>query len=175
MNLMIKFVKVMDTIQTAIAVPMKWGLFAFMSLICFEVIMRYVFKAPTIWGLDFRQQMYAVLIMLGSAYTLMVKGHVVVDTFLLGMSFKTRRLNGIITWLIFYIPTMSVLTWTMYNLTVQSWWLLEGSGTIWNPPVYPLKTILTIAYANMVLQGFAEIFKDYISYVKGSGDWIKAL
>jgi len=175
MNFMMKFVKIMDTIQTKIAIPMRWGLVAFMSLICYEVFMRYVMKAPTVWGLDFRQQMYAVIIMLGSAYTLMVKGHVVVDTFLLGMSFKRRRLNNIMCWLIFYLPTMSVLVWTMYQLTVKSWGLLEGSGTIWNPPVYPLKTILTIAYANMVLQGVAEMFKDIVSYVKGSEDWIKAL
>jgi TRAP-type mannitol/chloroaromatic compound transport system permease small subunit len=174
MNLMIKFCRVMDAIQTAVAIPMKWGLVAFMALICYEVVLRYIFNAPTVWGLDFRQQMYAVIIMLGSAYTLMLKGHVIVDTFLLGMSFKTRLLNNIFCWIIFYTPTMAVLTWTMYNLTVQSWKLMEGSGTIWNPPVYPLKTILTIAYANMVLQGFAEMFKDIISYAKGSEDWKKA-
>jgi TRAP-type mannitol/chloroaromatic compound transport system permease small subunit len=174
MNLMIKFVRIMDKIQTAIAIPMKWGLMAFMILICFEVVMRYVLNSPTVWGLDFRQQMYAVLIMLGSAYTLMLKGHVIVDTFLLGMSFKTRLLNNIFCWIVFYTPTMCVLTYTMYNLTFQSWKLLEGSGTIWNPPVYPLKTILTIAYANMVLQGFAEMFKDIVSYAKGSEDWKKA-
>lgn len=174
MNFMIKFVRVMDYIQTKIAIPMKWGLVAFMLLICFEVIMRYVFNAPTIWGLDFRQELYAVLIMLGSAYTLMLKGHVIVDTFLLGMSFKTRLLNNIFCWVVFYTPTMGVLTYTMYNLTVSSWKLLEGSGSIWNPPVYPLKTILTIAYANMVFQGFAEMFKDIVSYAKGSEDWKKA-
>jgi TRAP-type mannitol/chloroaromatic compound transport system permease small subunit len=164
----------MDVIQTAIAVPMKWGLFAFMALICYEVVMRYFLHAPTVWGLDFRQQMYAVLIMLGSAYTLMLKGHVVVDTFLLGLSFRNRRLVNIFGWLFLYTPTMVVLTWTMYNLTVQSWQLFEGSGSMWNPPVYPLKTILTISYANMVLQGFAEMFKDVVSIAKGSEDWIKA-
>lgn len=174
MDLMIKFTRFMDMIQTKIAIPMKWGLVAFMTLICFEVVMRYLLNSPTVWGLDFRQQMYAVLIMLGSAYTLMLKGHVIVDTFLLGMSFKTRLLNNIFCWIVFYTPTMVVLTYTMYNLTAQSWRLLEGSSTIWNPPVYPLKTILTIAYANMVLQGFAEMFKDIISYVKGSEDWKKA-
>ena len=119
--------------------------------------------------------MYAVIIMLGSAYTLMVKGHVVVDVFLLRLSFRNRRLVNIFGWLFLYTPTMSVLFYTMFNLTVHSWRLFEGSGTIWNPPVYPLKTILTIAYANMVLQGLSEMFKDVVSIVKGSEDWKKAL
>ena len=173
MNLMIKYTKIMDIIQTAIAVPMKWGLFAFMALIVLEVVLRYVFLAPTIWGLDFRQQMYAILIMLGSAYTLMVKGHVIVDAFTMRASYKGQRLIAISMWLILYLPPMVVLTYTMSNLMFLAWRLMEGSGTIWNPPVYPLKTILTIAYANMVLQGIAELFKDIISYQKGSDDWIK--
>ena len=175
MNLMIGFIKVMDTIQTQVARPMKWGLLAFMGLIVFEVVMRYFFLSPTVWGLDFRQQMYAVLIMWGSAYTLMLKGHVVVDTFLILMNFKTLKIVKIFGWIVFYMPPMMVLTWTMFNLTVRSWQLLEGTSTIWNPPVYPLKTILTVAYANMVLQGIAEMFKDIVSLKKGSEDWIKAL
>ncbi len=170
---MIKYTKIMDAVQTAIAVPMKWGLFAFMSLIVFEVIMRYVLQAPTIWGLDFRQQMYAILIMLGSAYTLMVKGHVIVDAFTMHASYKGQRLINIGMWLVLYFPPMIVLTYTMFNLALQAWRLWEGSGTIWNPPVYPLKTLLVIAYANMVLQGVAELFKDIISYAKGNDDWIK--
>jgi TRAP-type mannitol/chloroaromatic compound transport system permease small subunit len=173
MNFMIKYTKIMDTIQAKAAIPLKWGLFAFMSLICFEVFMRYVMQAPTIWGLDFRQQIYAVLIMLGSAYTLMVKGHVIVDTFTMQASFRGQKLISMAMWLILYMPPMVVLTYTMYNLTALAWRLLEGSGTIWNPPVYPLKTLLSLAYANMVLQGVAEFFKDFVSYVKGSEDWIK--
>lgn len=170
---MIKFTKIIDDIQTALAIPMKWVLAALMGLIVFEVIMRYLFKAPTIWGLDFRQQMYAVLIMVGSAYTLMVKGHVIVDFFTMKASFKGQKLLSISMWLLLYLPPMAVLTYTMFNLAVQAWKLLEGSGTIWNPPIYPLKTLLVIAYANLVLQGIDELFKDIISYTKGSEDWIK--
>jgi TRAP-type mannitol/chloroaromatic compound transport system permease small subunit len=71
------------------------------------------------------------------------------------------------------MPPMVVLTYTMFNLTVKSWQLFEGSGSPWNPPVYPLKTLLTIAYVNLTLQGVAELFKEIVSYVKGSADWIK--
>jgi len=173
MKFMSKFSKIVDDVQAWMAIPLKWGLVVFMALICFEVVMRYIFQSPTIWGLDFRQQIYAILIMVGSAYTLMVKGHVIVDAFTMHASFKGQKLIAMSMWLILYLPPMIVLTWTMYNLTVQSWKLFEGSGTIWNPPVYPLKTLLTISYANLVLQGFSELFKDFISYVKGSEDWIK--
>lgn len=174
MNFMIKFTKIMDTIQAKLAVPVKWLLFAFMALVCYEVTMRYVFVAPTIWGLDFRQQIYAVLIMVGCGYTLMVKGHVVVEAFTMLPPFRTRKLVAAAMWLFCYMPPMLVLVYTMFNITVLSWSVWEGTSSIWNPPAYPLKTVLTIAYANMVLQGIAELFKEIISYVKGSEDWIKA-
>ncbi len=173
MRVLIGFTKLMDTIQAKIAVPMKWALAVFMFLIVFEVFMRYVVQSPTIWGLDFRQQLYAILIMVGCSYTLMVKGHVIVDTFTNMASWRNQKLISASMWLILYLPPMIVLTYTMYNLTVKAWQLLEGSGSPWNPPVYPLKTLLTIAYANLTLQGLAEMVKDIISYVKGSDDWIK--
>jgi len=173
MGALIWYTKVMDKIQTIVAVPFKWVLAALMGLIVFEVFMRYILRAPTIWGLDFRQQMYAVLIMIGSSYTLMVKGHVIVDFFTMKFSYRGQRILNILMWLILYIPPISVLTYTMFNLAAQAWRLWEGSGTIWNPPVYPLKTLLVIAYFNLLLQGIAELFKDIISLQKGNDDWIK--
>jgi TRAP-type mannitol/chloroaromatic compound transport system permease small subunit len=166
MSVLIGFTKVMDFIQTKIAYVFKWGLVAFMSLIVFEVTMRYLFRAPTIWGLDFRQQIYAALIMLGCSYTLMVKGHVIVDSFTMLASRKNQRLIAIFMWAFIFMPTMLVLTYTMFNLAVLSLRTAEGSGSPWNPPVYPLKTLLTLAYANLTLQGVAEMFKEIISYVK---------
>lgn len=159
--------------QEVIMEPAKWLLIIIMGLIIYDVFFRYVLHAPTIWGLDVKSQMYAICILLGTSYTVLVKGHVVVDAFVSRASFKTQKYIDIGNYILFYFPTMIILTWTMYQLTVKSWGLLEGSGSPWNPPVYPLKTMLTLCYFNIALQGVSEVFKDIVSIQKGSDDWIK--
>lgn len=168
-----KITKYIDLAQIKAAWFMKWVLFSMMLLVVYEVIARYVFKAPTIWGLDLRSMIYAITIMVGLSYTLLLRSHVVVDAFTINLSWKTKKYIDIINFVVFYFPPMGVLTYTMYNLTIQSWQVLERTYTPWAPPVYPLKTLLVIAYANAVLQGVNEVVKDVISLQKGSDEWIK--
>lgn len=170
---MIKFTKFVDDLQLKIAVPFKWVIVLLAALVNYEVFVRYVLKAPTIWGLDFRAMIYAVLIMVGCSYTLLVRGHVTVDVFTEMMSWKWRKINSALNYLVFFMPTIAVLTYTMFNLTVSSWQVLERTYTPWSPAIYPLKTILTVAYANLLLQGISEMVKNIISIQKGSDDWIK--
>jgi TRAP-type mannitol/chloroaromatic compound transport system permease small subunit len=173
MNVLIKITKYIDQLQEILAIPTKWILAIIMVLILFDVIMRYAFKAPTIWGLDVKSQLYAICIIIGTSYCVLVKGHVTVDAFTMKMSFKAQKILDIFNYIFFYEPTMIVLTWTMWSLTALAWRLLEGSGSPWNPPVYPLKTMLTFGYALIALQGVSEVLKDIISLKKGSEDWIK--
>ena len=49
--------------------------------VLYEVIMRYVFDAPTIWGFKATTFLYRVHFMLGLAYTDVTDGHVEVDIF----------------------------------------------------------------------------------------------
>ena len=47
----------------------------------YEVVARYLFNAPTVWAYDMTFMLYGTFFMLGSAYTLMRKGHIRTDTF----------------------------------------------------------------------------------------------
>ena len=43
---------------------------------CYEVIMAYVFNAPTLWNFDFSMQMYGAILMMSGAYCLATESHV---------------------------------------------------------------------------------------------------
>jgi TRAP-type mannitol/chloroaromatic compound transport system permease small subunit len=173
MNVLIAITKYIDKFQEILTIPTKWLLAIIMVLILFDVVMRYLFKSPTIWGLDVKSQLYAICIMIGTSYTVLVKGHVTVEAFTMKLSFRWQKIVDIINYILFYEPTMIILTWTMWSLTALAWRLYEGSGSPWNPPVYPLKTILTFSYFDICLQGVSEVLKDIVSLKKGSEDWIK--
>ena len=50
-------------------------------LMCYEVIRRYFFNAPTIWGLELTTFIFGVHFVMGYGYTELFDGHVRVDIF----------------------------------------------------------------------------------------------
>jgi len=50
-------------------------------MMCYEVVRRYFFNAPTIWGLEFTTFIFGAHFVLGYGYTEYFDGHVRVDIF----------------------------------------------------------------------------------------------
>ena len=56
-----------------------WLILPMVLSLCYEVVSRYVFNAPTQWAYDMTFMLYGSFFMLGAAYTLQRKGHVRTD------------------------------------------------------------------------------------------------
>jgi TRAP-type C4-dicarboxylate transport system permease small subunit len=68
-----------------------------MLSMCYEVVMRYFFNAPTKWAADFSGYMQYVLVLLGAAWVLKIDAHTKIDTLLLFFSPRTRTIINIVT------------------------------------------------------------------------------
>ena len=58
----------------------------------------------------------------------------------------------------------------MYHAVIFAWdsiSQLETAGTFWDPPLYPIKTLLAISAIVLLLQGFAQSIRDLYFAVKG--------
>ena len=129
-------------------------------VVVYEVIMRYVFNAPTTWGFEATTFLYGLHYMFGYAYTDVYDGHVKVDIFTARLSQKAQAVMRVITNLVFFMPVMLFLTlWSIkfaYTATIQ----LEVNSTSWAPPIWPIKILMALAFAFLLLQGIAHLFKD---------------
>src|SRR4030043_53496 len=75
------------------------GSFLFLPLILFitfEVVMRYVFRSPTIWVHETSEYLLVILAMLGGGYTFLHKGHVSVDIIYSRLSVRRRAILDLI-------------------------------------------------------------------------------
>jgi TRAP-type C4-dicarboxylate transport system permease small subunit len=68
-----------------------------MLSMCYEIVMRYFFNAPTKWAADFSGYMQYVLVLLGAAWVLQINGHTKIDTLVLFFSPRTRTIIDIVT------------------------------------------------------------------------------
>lgn len=126
-------------------------------VVVYEVVMRYVFNAPTIWGFEATTFLYGIHFILGLAYCDVLGGHVKVDVFTTLLPIKTQSVIGILTNLVFFMPVMVLMTIASWQYALNSITQGELNPTSWAPPVYPIKTLMAIGFSFLLIQGFSNL------------------
>ena len=71
----------LDRVALASGSVVAWLIAPMVLSLCYEVVARYLFNAPTIWAYDMTFMLYGSFFMLGAAFTLQRRGHVRTDSF----------------------------------------------------------------------------------------------
>ncbi len=149
-----------DEVSTLAGKAAAWLIIALMGLICVEVFKRYILNAPTAWIFDASNMLYGTLFMLCGAYALAQNAHVRGDFLYSAMKPRTQASLDLILYIVFFIPGIAALVYAGYDYAGDAWRINEHSNiTADGPPIYPFKTVIPIAGALILLQGFAEIVR----------------
>jgi len=148
-----------DGISTWVGKAAAWLIIALMTVVCVEVFKRYIMNAPTAWIYDVDNMMYGSLFMLCGAYTLAQGGHVRGDFLYGSMRPRTQAALDLALYITFFLPGIAALLYAGWGYAGDSWRIGEHSMTAGGPPVYHFKSIIPIAGALVLLQGFAEIVR----------------
>jgi TRAP-type mannitol/chloroaromatic compound transport system permease small subunit len=137
-----------------------WLVVPLIAGLTYEVFVRYLFHAPTLWAYDVAYMLYGSHFMLGAAYTLYKAGHIRTDFFFANWSTRTRGWIDTVSYLFFFFPGMIALFLFGFEEARQSWSTLETSdASPWRPPLYPFKTVIPVTGALLFLQGVSEFLK----------------
>lgn len=153
-----RYLYAIDNISTWAGKAFAWCIVALTAIVCYDVFARYLFRAPTDWVFDASYMLYGALFMMAGAYTLGNDAHVRGD-FLYG-SFRPRvqAALDLVLYIVFFLPGIAALVYAGVDFAAISWRLREHSSlTAGGPPLYHFKTLIPIAGAFMLLQGFSEI------------------
>ena len=126
----------------------------------YDTVARYVFNAPAEWSYDISYMFYGAIFLLGAAYTLRIDKHVRIEIFYGKMSRRSKALIDAICYVILFFPAVGSLIYFGGVFAIKSWKLLEVSGeSMWQPAIYPFKTVLPIAAFLLMLQGIVEFIR----------------
>lgn len=127
-------------------------------IVTFDTVVRYAFNKPTLWGQELSTFLFGAYILLGGAYTLAKGGHVRVDLLYVKMRGLAKKFASIIG--IGFVTTLGlILLWKGGEIAWRSIAMLERSGSVWNPPVYPVRCIIPISGMLLLLQAYIELRK----------------
>lgn len=137
-----------------------WCIMILTFSVSYEVFVRYVLNAPTVWAFDMMVQMYGALFMMAGAYALAQDVHVRGDVIYRLFPVRVQATIDFLLYIIFFFPGMLALVWYGTEIAADSWRYKEVS---WNSPariqVYFFKTLIPLAGGLMMIQGVAEMMR----------------
>ena len=161
------YVGLVDRLNHRIGRVVMYGIFAMMAILLWSSISKTCFH-PSLWTLEMAQFAMVAYYMLDEPYSIQMGSNVRMDLFY--GNWSTRRKAAVdsvtVLFLIFYL---AVLLWGDIDSTTYSFqYGGERSPTAWRPYLWPIKTIMCIGIALMLLQAVSELFKDILR-LRGEG------
>jgi TRAP-type mannitol/chloroaromatic compound transport system permease small subunit len=120
---------------------------------------RYLFSESSNGWLELQWYMFAAMVLLGGPYTLRMNEHVRIDLVYGSLGGRTRLWIDILGGVFFLIPICAILIWFTWPWFVQSWSIHEMSPNAGGLVRWPVKLLLPVGFALMILQGLSEIIK----------------
>lgn len=137
-----------------------WILVPLVLVTCFEIVMRYAFGAPTIWGFEFASMLTGANWLLGVAFALAIGAHVRTDV--LSQRFPQRLAAGIdlAGFTLLALPMLAWLSFRLFHRFAEGLASGERTGaSAWNPPSWPMRFVILVGIALLTLQVVVEILK----------------
>jgi TRAP-type mannitol/chloroaromatic compound transport system permease small subunit len=155
-----------DSLNEWIGRVLALGILIMFLLVLTEVIRRYFFNSPTVWGNELTQLIFGTYVILSGGHILRYGGHVNVDIFYARRSDRTKAVLDIFTFCLFFLFCGMLLLYGG-QLAWESLTTLEHTQSAWNPPVYPFKLMIPLGALLLLLQGVAKLMRDILTLISG--------
>ena len=155
-----RLIHAIDQLSKTIGHAFAWCIVMLVAGTCYEVIVRYVFSDPTSWAFDLSYLMYGAVFFMAVAYALSRGGHVRADMFYRKWPERTQAIVELVLYVIFFFPGILALLVAGWGYGSQSFAINEVSvNSPAGVPIWPLKMMIPVGGALMVLQGLAEVLR----------------
>lgn len=139
----------------------SWLVLLLILLVNYDVAMRYFFLSGSIAIQELQWHIFALIFLIGSAYTLKNNQHIRLDL-LYNHTFKRhhRAWVDLLGGLLFLIPFCLLVSFTATNFAIQSFTHMESSPDPGGLPFrWLLKASIPVGFCFLALQGLSEIIK----------------
>lgn len=166
MKILKKILHGIDKISEFIGKIDSFILVIIILIVGFEVVMRYVFKSPTLWVTEGAGFLFGSYIVLGGAYIQLKKSHTAMDILYNKFSTRTKALVDALCFFLLALYCIALI-WKGGERAIFAIKTNEHSTSLWAPSLIPIKCALPIGAFFMLLQGIAKWIRDIIVVVKG--------
>lgn len=110
--------------------------------------------------LELQWYLFSMLFLLGAAWVLRENAHVRVDVLYARVSTRAQSMINILGTLLLLVPFSAFVLWVSTPVVRSSWVIREGSPDPGGLPRYPLKALILVCFALLLLQAVSELIKE---------------
>jgi TRAP-type mannitol/chloroaromatic compound transport system permease small subunit len=153
-----------DRLTGAIGRTVAWLTLAMVLIGAFNATARYLGRFLGVHlssnaYLELQWYLFSVTFLLGAAYVLREDAHVRVDVLYGRVSARTRSIIDILGTLLLLIPFSTFVLWVSLPVVRSSWRIREMSPDPGGLPRYPLKAMILVCFALLLLQAVAQLIR----------------
>jgi TRAP-type mannitol/chloroaromatic compound transport system permease small subunit len=156
-----RILKTIDSMNEWMGDWVRVLVYAFIGLICVEVLLRYGFNHPTIQNPVIVTMLAAATYALSFGNIMRIDGHVRIDIFSRLMSARGKAAMEVILGALFFFPVIGALVVSAVGWTWYAWSIDERDvQTFWYARIGPIRTVVLIGLVLFLLQGFAVFVRN---------------
>jgi len=137
------------------------------GVILYEILVRYLFSAPTIWAHEVAQMVYGAYVILLGAYAMRKGIHVNVELLYGKFSPRGKAAVDLFTWVLFYL-FCGLLLVKGWEMAWESFQMGETESTSFAPLVWPIKMTIPLGALLILLQGLVKTIRDVQTLLSGA-------
>lgn len=158
-KILLSLTRRIDAISRAAASVALWLVLICALVSALNAVSRYAFDLSSNAWLELQWYMFGGTVLLGAPHLLNTNGHIRVDLFYAKLDARQRTwldLFGLIFFLLPFCYFMVVYSWPWF---VESWQIGEISANAGGLIRWPVKLLIPVGFALLILQGLSEIIK----------------
>jgi len=133
--------------------------FIIMLITALDVVARYVFNHPLLWGWVLNRQLFGVFILFAGVYALHTGGHISIEIFYDRFSNRTKTIARWIG-LGAFLAFVGVLLWQTTWMGLNSLQMKERAAGAFRIPLYPFKLLIPLVVLLFLLVGISAFRRD---------------
>ena len=159
-----KFIAFADKLSMGTGTWTSYLILPMIGVIVFTAVLRYFFDIAVDWGFEVSVFIYGVHCLLGGCYTMVLKGHIAVDSIPRRLPVRWQKYIEIIS----FIIVIAVCLVAVWQGSIWAWkstkiWEHSIHQTVFNPPIWWFKWTIPISAALIIIQSLADLFKVFES------------
>lgn len=163
---------IIDTINEWVGRVILWLVGAMVLIAAFNAIARYAGRYVGVnlssnAYIELQWYLFSLVFLLGAAYALRHDAHVRVDLVYGRLGPRGRAWIDLLGTVLFLLPFSVLMLWVSYPSIRASWEIREVSPDPGGLPRYPIKAVILVAFALLILQGISELIKQ-IAILRGA-------
>ena len=166
MNFLKKISQLIDAFNEKTGLFAAWLSTVMVLTVVYDVVMRYGFKKGNIAVQEMEWHLFAVVFLIGAAYSLKKDAHVRVDILYTKFSTKKKAWVDLLGTFIFLIPFSIMIIYSCRGFIESSWAVREISPDPGGLPCrYILKAMIPAGFILLILQGISQAIKNLLIIV----------